>query len=241
MTETCGIIVCGEAPDHLVPRFGRYADMFMAMLRRCRPELNFRVFEAFKDEIPGSPAEADIWLLTGSRFSVLDDAPWMQRLQVLIRDMIAFDSRLIGICFGHQLIARALGGRVERSHGGWLAGRQAYSSVRSTREPGTAIAMNAFHEDQVVKPPEHARVLAGSDTCPYAVLQYGTSVITTQAHPEFSDEFIAALIRHRLSNRVAPGVLDGFLAGLRCPVDHDAVCALVFEPVLSRSASPHCG
>lgn len=213
MTATIGILQTGSVPEPLIPEHGDYPAMFVRLLGNVRPDLRFRVYRALDGELPDSPAECDAWLITGSRHSVLDNSPWMLGLADFVRCTAQEAGRLAGICFGHQLVASALGGRVRRAADGWSIGRQTYQIT----DPGgdsKPVALNAIHEDQVVELPDGARILGGSESCPYAILEVGESMLTIQAHPEFDNPFLEALLRSRLADLVSKDQLDRAIASL---------------------------
>ncbi len=127
----------------------------------------------------------------------------------MIREIYAADIPLVGICFGHQIIAQALGGKVEKFKGGWAVGRQTYDWN------GETIALNAWHQDQVIARPDEAHCLCQQRFCANAALVYGNRAFTTQPHPELSAEFIAGLAQFR-----GPGVVpDPSCAQTRADLD----------------------
>ncbi|MEP1942763.1 MAG: type 1 glutamine amidotransferase, partial [Sulfitobacter sp.] len=123
-------------------------------------------------------------------------------LEDLIRDINATGKPLVGVCFGHQIIAQALGGKVVKFDGGWSVGRKEYVME------GKTLALNAWHQDQVVELPEGARVVGSSDFCANAMLAYGDSIWTIQPHPEFPAESIEFLINARGKGVVPDALLD---------------------------------
>ncbi|WP_137154283.1 type 1 glutamine amidotransferase [Rhizobium sp. FKL33] len=190
-TMRIGILQTGHAPDELRSDFGDY-DLFF---RRLLGEETFEyaVYPVVDDVFPESVADADGWLITGSRFSVNDDDPWVGRLLDLIQEIKSSGRPMVGICFGHQAIAKALGGEVGANPGGWVAGASAYRGPDGAEDR----TLLAWHKEQVLKLPEGAEVLAGSESCPFAILRYGDSALTYQAHPEFTADFIRGLVATR--------------------------------------------
>jgi len=109
---------------------------------------------------------------------------------------------MVGICFGHQIIAQALGGKVVKHPDGWAVGAQDYDFG------GKPVTLNAWHQDQVVSRPEGAEVAGRSDFCRNAALIYGDRAFTVQAHPEFDDAFVQGLMDTRARGVVPQDLLD---------------------------------
>jgi GMP synthase-like glutamine amidotransferase len=164
-------------------------------------------------EFPEGPHDAEGWLITGSRHGAYEDHPWIPPLEALIRDIYAASVPLVGICFGHQLIAQALGGKVEKFPGGWSVGRAEYDWG------GERIALNSWHQDQVTRAPEAARVIATSPFCENAALVYGDCIFTVQAHPEFSRPFLVDMIDKRGRGIVPDPLLEAAKAQVERPTD----------------------
>lgn len=200
-----GILQTGDAPDVLRPTAGDYPDMFEQML--AGRGMTFRTWRVLDMVFPESPQEADGWIITGSRFGAYEDHAFIAPLENFIRAVHSAQVPMVGICFGHQIIAQALGGRVVKYPGGWSVGPQDYDF------DGTAVTLNAWHQDQVVDRPEGARVVARSGFCENAALAYGDTIFTVQAHPEFDAAVVQGLIDHRGGAVPAP-LLDGARARL---------------------------
>ncbi|EAR49433.1 glutamine amidotransferase, class I [Oceanicola granulosus HTCC2516] len=200
-----GILQTGHAPDALRPALGDYSDLFQSLLDGRGFE--FTTFDVVDMAFPDGPDAAEGWLITGSRHGAYEEHPFIPPLEALIRDIHAAGRPLVGICFGHQIIAQALGGRVEKAPGGWVVGRQAY------RWGDEEVALNAWHQDQVVALPEGAERIATSPACRNAAYVIGPHVFGVQAHPEFDDRFIEGLIEHR-GDAIPPELRDEARAGL---------------------------
>lgn len=184
-----GILKCGQSPEVIRASEGDYDDMFVRLLSDRGFEFASYFVEAM--EFPGSIHDADGWLITGSRHGVYDDLPFIRPLEEFIRSAFDAEVPLVGICFGHQIIAQALGGTVAKFPGGWAVGAQTYNFG------GTPVTLNAWHQDQVLTAPVSATVTACSEFCKNAAMVYGNRAWTVQAHPEFEDSFIDGLIEHR--------------------------------------------
>lgn len=212
------ILETGHPPGDLESRFGSYPAMFVRLLG---PEFDVESFDVQSGELPNDPAAHHAYLITGSPAGVYDPLPWIEPLQEFIRS--AKDSRMVGVCFGHQILAQALGGHVEKSDKGWGAGLHRYSIVR--REPWMngemAIAAPASHQDQVVVQPPNTQVVAASDFTPYAAFAWtDRPAISFQFHPEFAPVFAKALIAERYD--IVPNP-DAAIASLDAPNDNERV------------------
>ena len=200
-----GILETGEISDDLLDKHGNYPSMFERLLHAIDPKVDFFGVRVLDGELPKSPKDADGWIITGSKFGVYDDLPWIEPLKKFIQNAIEHKVPLAGICFGHQILAEALGGKVEKSDRGWGLGVHDYKLETKPRwMQGTddGFSGHAVHQDQVVKLPESATVLASSEFCPYAALVYGDpenpDALSVQPHPEFSTDFIEDLIKIRV-------------------------------------------
>jgi GMP synthase-like glutamine amidotransferase len=216
------ILETGRPPAPLAERFGDYPDMFERMLG---PEFEMERFHIEAGELPVDPAAHAAYLITGSPAGVYDPLPWIAPLQEFIR--AASEARMVGICFGHQVMAEALGGHVEKSDKGWGAGLHQYEIVR--REPWmngeTSVAAPASHQDQVVAQPPNTDVVATSSFTPYAGLAWtDRPAISFQFHPEFSPAFAKALIEKRYDIVPEP---DAAIASLDAPNDSARVAAWI--------------
>ncbi len=210
-----GILLTGHVPDELIAENGDYHLVFAAMLDGHG--FSFDTYAVVDGEFPSGPDAADGWLITGSKHGAYEDLPWIPRLEALIREIHARKQPLIGVCFGHQVIATALGGKVEKYSGGWAVGRTEYI------QDGQTLTLNAWHQDQVTRRPEGARLLASSDSCENAILAYEDHIWTVQPHPEFVAEYVRGLARTRGRGVVPDAILKAAVADLDGPVDNAAI------------------
>ena len=190
------VLETGAPPESLRPRFGRYPDMFADLIGRDRIEASYDVTAG---EMPARVNAHQAYLITGSAAGVHDDLPWIEPLCTFLRETKG-DTKLVGICFGHQLMAHAFGGKVDRSPRGWGIGLHEYEIERRAQWMDTAqrIAVPVSHQDQVIVPPPAATVLGKSAFTRFAVLSYKDRLaISFQCHPEFTPGYAAALIGTR--------------------------------------------
>jgi GMP synthase-like glutamine amidotransferase len=217
------ILETGHPPGDLAGRFGDYPAMFANLLG---PEFALEPFDVQAGDLPADAASHHAYLITGSPAGVYDPLPWIAPLSEFIRGVK--DRKMVGICFGHQVMAEALGGHVEKSHKGWGSGLHRYDVVR--REPWmngavTEIAAPASHQDQVVVQPPNTRIVATSDFTPFAALAWtDRPAISFQFHPEFTPDFAKALIRERHDALPNPGPA---IASLDSPNDNALVAGWI--------------
>ncbi|MDJ0778272.1 MAG: type 1 glutamine amidotransferase [Gammaproteobacteria bacterium] len=212
-----GILETGLLREALIERFDPYPVMFERFLGLAGRELEFDSYSVLRGEMPPSVDACDGWLITGSRHGAYDPLEWIAPLEDFIRALEQANKPLIGVCFGHQIIAQALGGKVVKSDRGWGVGLHHYRIDRRTDwmlEAGDRVAMYVFHQDQVVDLPPRAEVFASSDFCPYAGLVYGDSIISVQGHPEFERSYMKALIDLYGESLLTPDVTDAARASM---------------------------
>ncbi|MBL4811979.1 MAG: type 1 glutamine amidotransferase [Rhodobacteraceae bacterium] len=229
-----GILQTGHLPDEMCGQSADYPKRFETLL--AGHALTFKTWDVVNMDFPPGAHAADGWLITGSLHGAYEDLPFIAPLEVLIREVIAAERPLVGICFGHQIIAQALGGKVEKFGDGWAVGPQGYDFGTET------LSMNAWHQDQVTKPPPGAQVIASNDFCQNAALLYGSDAFTIQPHPEFDHGFITGLITHRGRGTVPDALLDNAVENMaKAPPDNARMAQIIadfFRGKIPRTA-PH--
>jgi len=222
-----GILQTGHAPEEIITTRGDFDAHFRRLLDGHG--FTFETYNVVDMQFPDALTDCNSWLVTGSKHGAYEDHPFIPPLEALIRDIYAADLPMVGVCFGHQIIAQALGGKVEKFEKGWAVGRREYDWN------GAPVALNAWHQDQVVERPAEARVVASNHFCENAALIYGKKVFTVQPHPEFDATFVEGLADHR-----GPGVVpDAQLAEVRenlpRPIDNGLVADQIAQFFKERS------
>ena len=215
-----GILETGKMADHLADEHGHYPELFQALLGGIQ-DLTLHAYEVVHGHFPDDAAECDAWLVTGSKYGVYDDEPWIAPLKTFLIAARERGVPMIGICFGHQIMAEAFGGRAEKSDRGWGCGAHEYEVLERPEwmeDPGDAFSMYAMHQDQVTALPDDAVRLATSPFCENAMVAWGDpatpDAISIQPHPEFTTGLAKALVEFRRDTSIPVDVADTALATL---------------------------
>jgi len=195
-----GILETDILDKNIREKHGSYPDMFKKLLQSVDNNLLFQTYQVINLEYPLTIDDCDAYLITGSKFNAYDDELWINRLKEYVVKLVHHQKKLIGICFGHQVIAQALNGQVEKSEKGWGVGL--YSSHIQNSKSWIQPEMDNFsllvsHQDQVVKLPAKAELLASNDFCPNSGFIISNHVLTFQGHPEFNSEYLKYIMNKR--------------------------------------------
>jgi GMP synthase-like glutamine amidotransferase len=222
-----GVLEC----DHIDPRFrhigGDVVDMLRTLFDRhvAGAGLELVPYDVVGGVLPEGPGECDAWLCPGSRHSVYDPLPWIADLVAFVREVHRAGRPYVGICFGHQVLAQALGGKVEPAATGWGAGVETITVDRAVAwmdPPAEELALHFMHQDQVVEPPPGGVVLGHAPHCSAALLVVGERMMGVQAHPEFTPAYTDALLVDRVA-RIGDEEVAAARAGLARPTDEATI------------------
>lgn len=181
-----------------------------------REEFEFQTWAVLDNKLPESATQVDGWLITGSRHGVYEDHRWIPPLEKLIQAVYAAKIPLIGVCFGHQIIAQALGGQVKKFDGGWSVGHVDYM-IDNGSEEESKVGVHAFHQDQIINLPPEAHAYGSTDFCQYAFVRYKGPAMTVQPHPEFTDQYLLDLITAR-GKVLPPEIVEAALKNVGQPL-----------------------
>jgi GMP synthase-like glutamine amidotransferase len=215
------ILQTGLVPEPMRDDFPSYGEMMQTMLNRAGGAFEYEIISVVENEQLPPLDEIEALLITGSSHGVYDPLPWIGPLKEFIRNAYQRHIPMVGICFGHQIMAEALGGHAGKSDKGWGLGRHAYQlqNLPENLAPKVdQIHITASHQDQVLTQPPAAQVIAKSEFTPFAGLYYPEGpAISVQPHPEFDDDFSQTLFTKRKNVVFDPKDADQALASLSAP------------------------
>lgn len=222
-----GLLNCDHVRDDLRPAHGDYPAMFRALL----PGLEFEIFNVCDGNFPSSPGDCEAWMITGSKHSVYDEVDWILRLKVFVQNIYRHRAPCVGVCFGHQMIGEALGGKVEKSPNGWCVGVHEFEVFENESwmqpfQPKLNVLMSC--QDQVLQLPPDSKVLARSPLCPVAIFTVGKTMLGIQGHPEFSKEYDRALMEGR-QEKIGERTFQKGIESLALPVGRSLMANWIFN------------
>lgn len=225
------ILQTGLVPEPMRDDFDSYGRMMQTMLESADGDFDYEVVSLVENEPLPPIAQVEALLITGSSHGVYDPLPWIAPLKDFIKQAYARHLPMVGICFGHQIMAEALGGHAGKSDKGWGLGRHDYQLINLPEYlamPTEKISVTASHQDQVLKVPPEAEIIAKSDFTPYAGLYYPNGpAISVQPHPEFDDAFSRTLFTKRKGVVFNPDAADEALASM-AKMSSSAVLGRIF-------------
>jgi GMP synthase-like glutamine amidotransferase len=191
------ILVC-DWFEGLLPGFlPTFPQLFYQLFDGLSPHSSYTLFDVQRDQLPQTLNRDDLYLVSGSRAGAYEDIPWVKAVLKFIRRGYDKNIKLAGICFGHQAIAQALGGKVEPSPKGWGAGARRSKIVHPQALsffPDGELCLYYNHNDQVVALPPMAERMATSDFCENEAFVIGNRIVCFQGHPEYSKAYMEHVI-----------------------------------------------
>lgn len=229
-----GVLLCDHVPADLqVLSGGDYDLVYRHMLRAAEPQLDVVTYAAVDGDLPASPNECDGWIITGSHDDALSDESWVVALREWVGSAVVGGARIVGICFGHQLVAVALHGTVGRAEK-WRVGPQDTTVESTPWFDGGDVRLNAMHRDVVTELPPGGRAIATGTTSEFPAYLVGDNVICVQDHPEFDAPYTSALIDAR-TDRIDPATVESARHRLTVePTDGSTVGRWLVDFLLDR-------
>lgn len=224
------IIQTGQVPEPLRAAHGLYPPMFARMFESAGLNYAYETIPVSDGAAFPDPGALEAIVITGSAAGVYDELPWLEPLRAFIREAYARKTPMVGICFGHQIMADALGGDVRKSEKGWGLGRHVYEVVG---RPGfmddapVTLSIACSHQDQVIAPPADAEVILRTEFAPNAGLYYANgAAMSLQPHPEFDADYAAALAELR-RGKAPDAVIDIAISSLSTPADNNLAATYI--------------
>ena len=230
-----GILDADKLSPSIIKRYGCYADLFITLLsplqNKFSQAISFKRYNVFDSDYPQSVHDCDAYIITGSQYSSYEEISWIKELEDYIRLLSQEKIKLIGICFGHQMIAQSLGGKVEKNTKGWELGitathiNKTFDWMQPSREFFFSLVS---HQDHVTQLPEHAINFAETNLSPYSGFCIDSHILTFQGHPEFSNEYVKLIIKLQEKN-LSNEQRQSAKASLHQNDDHELIMNWIFN------------
>ncbi len=195
---------------------GSTAEIYVRFLESVQAPFEYVTYEVAQGQLPESIDACDAYLITGSPTGAYDADPWIKPLAAFIHESYHNHKRLVGICFGHQILADALGGHVEKSEKGKGLGLKTFA-INATKpwmsKPTSQCSLYFVHQDQVIDLPPEAELLGGNAFCPNALYTIDNRVLGVQGHPEFTRDLMEKILT-AYKEQADPEVLATAVASL---------------------------
>ena len=209
-----GILLTDHVMDELKAEHGDMDDFYKYIFNRVDPTIKLKIFDVVEGIYPTNIDNCEGYLITGSRFSVYEKIDWIIKLKEFVIELDQLKKPLIGVCFGHQIIAEVLGGQTNVADSGWTVGNQTYNLIEKMpwfKEDISPFTLLHSHKDQVKILPHNATLMASTENVPLAMYRIGNHIFSHQGHPEFKPEYVhdvASIRKEVLGDKVYYAAVD---------------------------------
>ncbi|MDH5377142.1 MAG: gamma-glutamyl-gamma-aminobutyrate hydrolase family protein [Gammaproteobacteria bacterium] len=238
-----GILQCDSIMDEYRSQFENYPEMFRTLLGTQDPTIEFETFDVEHGHYPPTVDRCDGYVITGSKASVYENEDWIRRFGDYLRVLHESRTPVVGICFGHQLLAQALGGKTEKSSKGWGVGIHTSLVVQKKewqQPPLQKMSILVSHQDQVVQLPKDAELIVSSEFCPNGGFQIGSHILSFQGHPEFTKPYSQTMMNHR-REKLGEEVYQKGVTSLNQEIDSPLIARWIisfFVQALAKKGQP---
>lgn len=237
-----GLLETDVLYDDLIKEYGSYGLMFEKYFTQLsQSPLEFVYYQVQQGELPLLIDECDAYIITGSKAGVYENHDWIEPLSNWVREADAAQAKVLGVCFGHQLIAQALGGHVEMSDKGWGVGVR---SLLTTSDSPFSQPLPKYldliysHKDQVITLPPTARNFLSDDFCPHAGFTIGQHIVSFQGHPEFDAIYSERLLKRR-AEMIGEATYSKGINSLRQSTDSNFIGRLILDFLRPAMIQPY--